>query len=135
QGPDGAPHGAGDENLADAELAVHLAGLAHDQVPFRLHQPGQLAVDAERGVEAQLPLEMTAAVQKPVEVPLLPFRFEDHRLSPRSISTSKSRISSSSEWKWMRSCPPLPCLLISTRVCRRRGRRSSAAAVWTSTGR
>src|SRR5436305_442447 len=116
---DGAPDGAGDEDLADVDLAVHLAGLAHDQVPLRLHEPGQLAVDAERGVEAQLPLEMAAAVQESIEVPLLAFRLEDHRLSPRSISTSKSRISSSSEWKWMRSCPrcpPGPCRLISTRV-------------------
>ena len=45
------------------------------------------------------------------------------------------RISSSSEWKWIRTVPPLPERRISTRVCNAFVSDSSAATVCTSFAR
>ena len=51
------------------------------------------------------------------------------------MRSSKSRISSSSEWKWIRTVPPAPRRTISTRVWRRWVSRSAAAAAFGSGSR
>src|SRR5215210_2100863 len=71
RGMNRAAHRAGDEKLSHLELALDLPGFADDQVALRLHRAGELTVDAERSLEAQLALQVAAAVQETVQIALL----------------------------------------------------------------
>src|SRR6185369_9055200 len=75
---DRAARGPGNDDLADAEIAIHLAAV-DDQVPFGDHGAIELAVDAEGGLEAELSLDVAAVVEEAVEVALFDVGFEDHR--------------------------------------------------------
>ena len=83
-----AANGTRNHDLADSQVAFDLAAIADDEISFGNHGAVEFPIDPERGLEAQLAVDMTAAVEKAVEVARLAFGLEDHRMSPRSISRS-----------------------------------------------
>jgi hypothetical protein len=88
---------ARDEDPPDADLALYMALLADNQVSFRDHPAREPAINAKRVFEVQIALDMAARVEKAVQVSPFSFGFEHHHRPLWPMSSSYSRISSSSE--------------------------------------